>query len=516
MPTIGPNRERHVVPRWRGPQQTIELGELSSLTISRSSPLSSDVAEHFRSLRTAWRYAKDQERLSEARSIAAEVLGLALTADLPMALDEEVALLLDESAPTTPVVRRLALSFRSRRDQQEPALALRLPPTQAEPERTRELIAHLKAGVRSSPRDVLAWVELSRQYAILAQHNHAQAAMRIAQQLSPQNRYVLRSAARLHVVADDPASAHKLIARSDAVHKDPWLMASELALAAEADRPPISTRRARRLIDRGEVPPFHLSELASELATAELGAGNSRKARKLFRVALLEPHENGLAQVEWAAPQLPQLEIDVTALDIPHSFEARAREAAQRQDWEVALGEARYWLSDEQFSVSAAAFSSYVAGVVLEDFTAAEELAKLGIVSNPHSALLRNNLAFALAQQGRLAEASAELESVSGESQTNVDKVVLAATAGLIAYRSGDAAQGRDLYDHAIQRARQERLDGPAAVASFYLAREEVAVGSPHAADLVRRAIELVRHQSAPEYKVIANKLATLLDTIGS
>jgi hypothetical protein len=55
--------------------------------------------------------------------------------------------------------------------------------------------------------------------------------MMTALQLAPQNRHVLRSAARLFLHVGDPECAHDLVARNDATKNDPWLIAAEIAIA---------------------------------------------------------------------------------------------------------------------------------------------------------------------------------------------------------------------------------------------------------------------------------------------
>lgn len=512
MPSQGPRPDRHVIPRWRSPRRTARLGELNSVrAVSPSpeqpSPLLLEQLEH---LRRGWTRTRAAGHLRKASSMAVEALGFAVAAGLEADVSPEVAFLEDQQTLVTPGGQRLVARVRAHMNEQ-PTLPLRTPPGEFPEPNSRQRIAELKAAVRTAPRNALAWVELARHYAVLGQHRHALRAMRTGHALAPTNRFVLRSAARLHLVTGDPEQAHWIILSAPSVQQDPWLLASELALAAEADRTPRFVRRAKQLMARGELPAFHISELASELATLELAAGKSRKARQLFSMALADPHENGLAQAEWALPQLPQLVVNTQLLEVPNSYEARAREARQGERWEEALAEASYWLYDERFSVEAATFASYVAATTLNKFQTAERVARIGLRAHPHSALLRNNLAFALAQQGRLGDATVELAAVTLEEQDVGDRVALAATAGLIAYRSGDPIMGRPLYDQAITKARQAGHREEEALASFYLAVEELRVGSPDARILATRAIGLARRQAWPEYKALVTQLERLL-----
>lgn len=56
--------------------------------------------------------------------------------------------------------------------------------------------------------------------------------------------------------------------------------------------------------------------------------------------------------------------------------------------------------------------TSYYADTALQDHVAAESFARAGLASNPNDALLLNNLAVAVARQGRISEAAETLAKV--------------------------------------------------------------------------------------------------------
>jgi tetratricopeptide (TPR) repeat protein len=513
MPSFSPREDRHVVPRWRDPRVTAWLGELNSSSKAPTRPVDPAEQERLEDLRRSWQHARDVGEHRRAVSLALETAAFSVSHGPHLSHNDELAFLSGAPQLLSPAAERFVERLFAGRDEQH---RLWLPP--APYGSATESHAHvraLKRHVRVAPRNALAWVELARQYIILGQSAQAQRAMRVARALSADNRFVLRSAARLHLVTGDADLAHQIIATSPATPNDPWLLAAELALAGEAGRAPKFTRRARAVLARDEAPPLHLSELASELATAELGAGKDRKARKLFQTALIDPHENGLAQVEWALPHLPLLVVDRDLLDVPSSYEARAREAAQDGRWKEALAESLQWLQDEPFSLDASTFASYVAATALMDYEAAERAARIGLAASPHRALLLNNLAFALAQQGRYIDAAAALReaAVTGD---DADRAAVVATGGLVAYRTGDSALGRRLYETAIHHARTAGHRSQEALATFYLAMEELRLQSDDAVSLARRAAELARRQQAAEYKLLVQRLEAHLERFDS
>lgn len=93
----------------------------------------------------------------------------------------------------------------------------------------------------------------------------------------------------------------------------------------------------------------------------------------------------------------------------------------------------------------------------------AHTAAEAGLVANPDNTLLRNNLAFTLANEDRPAQAAAQLDLVQTGGLSPREHAVVSATRGLIAFRTGQTAEGRRLYDDAINELRREHQDDLAA-----------------------------------------------------
>ena len=89
---------------------------------------------------------------------------------------------------------------------------------------------------RINPEDAIAWVELALVQFCRGHVQHAERSIAIALHLAPNNRHVLRSAARLFFQVRDFERAHDLIRRNESTLGDPWLMAAEVALSGFAER----------------------------------------------------------------------------------------------------------------------------------------------------------------------------------------------------------------------------------------------------------------------------------------
>lgn len=333
-------------------------------------------------------------------------------------------------------------------------------------------VRNLRRSVREYPRDVLTWLDLARAQASLGSNAAAEAAVRVALGLEPNNRVVLRSAARFYMHAGEYDRAHALLATTSRRLRDPWLAASEIALAPLAQRTSQSIRVGRELVDGGSFAPLHVSELAASLGTFFLQEGNSRLARRYFEVAALSPNATSEAQLVWASRSIK---------DIQPSVHAGFSEAAMR--WNVfhghldaALDECWRWLNDEPYSSGPAANGSFFATVFDRDYLAGLAFAKTGLVANPGDPILSNNAAVALACLGSTEEATRMVASVSHRADPGL-AATIAATRGLIHFREGESIRGRREYRRALLTAVENKDRKLAFRAFMHWMHEEARVG---------------------------------------
>jgi tetratricopeptide (TPR) repeat protein len=462
------DRDRKVIPRWRKSSIAAGTGELRSLRGGAPTDHGNGGSQEVAARAQLF-------KLSPTPGLAGDLVGAALVNGLPDLAHEAAREIMRQSQPRYRLAQRVGGAI------------LGISPAMEEPLGTADLgaittrsivqIHRLRSLLSIQPRNALAWCDLSLAYTMLAQADQARHAMQNALWIAPEDRLVLRSATRMFIHSGEPDTASALLARSEGIGRDPWLMAAEISAAALADRPSVSLGRSRRLVDRDGLEPWHLSELAAALATSELEAGNRRKARKLFRQALRNPTENAVAQVEWAHEYGLGQEWE-GSIALPEAHEARARLFVERGDWESALEAALKWLLDQLFSRDAAGYASWVAASGLEDYQTAIAVARIGLAANPDDPILRNNLVFALASSDMVEEADRELELLHIDELAGTDLAVVTATRGLIAYRRGNEELGRDLYTSAISSASGPDAERIRATAALLMLREELRAGS--------------------------------------
>jgi uncharacterized protein HemY len=129
-------------------------------------------------------------------------------------------------------------------------------------------------------------------------NDKASRAIAAALQLAPSNRFVLRSAARFFLHSGGKERALALLSNAPTIRHDPWILASEIAIADSLGKSSKHSRLAREKIGM-DIAPAELTELASALGSLEAESGNHRNARRFLRQALLGANENSVAQIGW-------------------------------------------------------------------------------------------------------------------------------------------------------------------------------------------------------------------------
>ena len=438
---------------------------------------------------------------------AADLVGTALSTGREKEVSEAARFLLRNDLNVSPWARELA--EHALRTPEENEIVSH--PEALEEKTLQKRIGVLRNLLRAEPKDPISWVELSRAYAILGLGEQAKQSMIVAVQLAMNNRFVLRSASRLWIYLDDIEKAHDLIVRADRTPHDPWLLAAEIAIGSVAGRKPRFVKTARRMLTERRFLPIHISELASAVATLELSSGSVRRSRQLFELSLKSPTENSIAQAAWASRHNSIIHLKEEYLDRPNTFEARYWSFYSQGQWEKAINECKLWHFDQPFSSRPSTQGSYVAGTALEDYSLNKQFAEQGLIANPSDFTLWNNLAFALINLGNIQRGREALSRASRLQISDEDRVVLQATQGLLAFRTGDVAVGRQLYLDARSNARKMQDNRLFALASAYHAIEEVSHGISDRSSVLSAVIRILQRETDPIFRALEIRLSKMI-----
>lgn len=456
--------KRRLVPRWRTLATTLQARELGSpIKIDKSKSDDQATPPDLLTRLERWRLAPDlvtAAELVEACIVEGREREAVNAARRLVTIDRNAAPLIREQAAK--------LLERTGHGSELPDGNKPSPTPQVSPRFFLKLHLH----------DPLAWVELALAQTIRGSSPAAERSMLVALSLAPDNRHVLRSAARMFLHQGDPERALSTITRSPATRTDPWLISSEISIASVANKPSRLMKAGTLMLAQGGAYPWQITELAGAIATEEMISGNRKKSRRGFAQSMLDPTGSALAQGEWAAPQLGSELVTETRLKSSfENAEALAFHAFRLRRFDEVRDACERWHDNDPFSIRPFEFGSAAASLV-EDFETALKFAQLGLEKSPLSPTLLNAFAFASASLGKIDDAAEKVAKIKIADGDKVARHITAANRGLIAFRRGDEVSGRSHYLDAIDGFRRDGLLEFSARAKIYLAREAMRIST--------------------------------------
>ena len=357
-------------------------------------------------------------------------------------------------------------------------------------------ISKLKLRIIEYPYNPILYVEIARFYISIGQAEHAIRAIRKALFLGKNNRFVLRSAARLYLHLKDKEQAVFILRNSELTKNDPWLMASEISISSMLSKSSNNIKRGLIIVDSNNYTHASISELASSIATLEYINGSNKKSKKLFHKSLIEPNDNSLAQAEWAASKFLIDDSDLMSIhNLPKNsfYESCAISSFNRKEFNNSIRFASEWIEDMPFAKRPILFASSISTTHLKKYELSERILKIGLQANPNDVQIINNIAYACALNNDIKKADNYLSLI--RSNFSVDKtseICLLATKGLINFRKGEFQLGRELYNKAIEKTRDFR-DTPILYWTAFLnyAREELRV-NPKARERINTYLQKI------------------------
>ena len=500
-------KSRFVVPNFRRFSDTVVLGELGPARTTEPNPVRID----FRSRIAEW-------NIAHTVGLAGDIVSAALvtSATDPPTIGEAASFVIAHpdicsSSLIKAAHKVLATDESQGHTVQLPRLATFLENNNRQ--NTYHKIHTLKNAMTRFGNDPILFTELARLYLIVGNVEKAKKNIGIALYLSPNNRYVLRSAVRLYAHCDEAERGFHLLHNNPRSKHDPWLASAQLAMAGLIEKSATVVRGAGRILASDKFSPFSLTELRAGVGSVELLAGDRRRSKRLFQAALQHPNDNSLAQVEWGLSEYPLFDVDLRSYDVSRNYEALALEAYNKQQWTSVLRHCEGWLMDTPFANRPAMMASHVASVVLDDCAAAKafcQASRLACLDDPQVA---NNYAYALALDGQSSDALEVLGEVKlsavEEART---RVCLTATRGLAYFRSGRVNEGREKYATAIEEARGVNDLNFLQMAVLNYVREEIIAEQPVPAFFTDEIRGLKIEPRAVTTQILKDKVVALLD----
>lgn len=355
---------------------------------------------------------------------------------------------------------------------------------------SQDFVANARKVLTVNYRNPVLLMDTARELTAMRHDNAALRYVKAAMALAPNSRFITRSAVRYYLHTGDHELAHRILLRSPLLASDPWIQASEVAVATVRGRSSnLTKQRINQLIDT-KFAGAELSELTSAAGTVEMLSGSIKKAKTLFKHSLHRPNDNSLAQAEWAATKL-NLVVDNRALQTPLSFEANSHNAYRNFQIEKAIEFADQWAVDEPFASRPMSAKCYLLSLDGR-YEEALEAAKIAFELDSADLSPSLNYLFAKILSGNLEDAFSEILRLGKHPDLKNHATQYLANAGALAYSIGEIDQGRQLYQRAIQASRAKGEPGNEALARAFFARNAIAFNDPLSSEIIREASEII------------------------
>lgn len=364
----------------------------------------------------------------------------------------------------------------------------------------------LRAALKENPANPLALLDIAQLKLAWGDRQAADRALRTAMSLLPNNVLALRTYARYLVHIGDKERAHALIQRHPRTPRNPWLLASEIALAEVAERAPSFFGAGRRLVKDGRLPPSEITELAGALGAHEMSAGRHRLARDFFLSALQSPNDNVAAQAITDERSIGiSLETAIIRSAIEGTSEASAIAAFHRGDVLASINAADHWFGEEPFSSRPVQFLGWL-HIHQGEFDRASKIITCGLRADPDDVNLLINLSYALAASGKQTEAIAVGRRALNKDR-NASEPFFKATVGLILMQSGLFDEGDSRYREATEYFGRLRDFQRQALCLAYQAQSALMTGHPKALERLDEAMRAGTKFPSPDGALMLAKL---------
>ncbi|HDS1552677.1 tetratricopeptide repeat protein [Stenotrophomonas maltophilia] len=489
---------RRLIPRWRRMSATLEQREAGGKSGRAATPFTLD-EERFSATVDNWSVNKTSGSLGDLLTFAADP-------ELKPKVIDIVRKAIRDGFELGPVQQSFFARMAEHEDKSSPSGTLS----------NQQRVADLRSILRANPENPLALLDLAQHQVSTGNGLRAERTVKTALSLSPNSRLVLRTLARLNVHLDKSdkktekvSDALRLIGKHERTPFDPWLMATEIALSEVAGVDSKFASKGVKFLKDGKASAADLSELACAIGSLELKSGNLKRAREFFRLALLQPNDNVLAQ---AVTEQRQLGIEIASSSTQRNAVIVAQEAQTLLAWnslrvEDAQEHASLWHDEEPFSSRPLHFLTTLYAVQC-DYAKAEKFARQGLVADPNDAGLLTNLSYALANSGHYEEARATLRRLLRIAPAKYEPIALA-TYGLIAMKQGDFEAGDRFYTTAMSDFRCRRDSSLEAICFAYYARAAKDTSHPNRVGIENSAKDMYRSHPTADSALVLRRLGS-------
>lgn len=492
--------KRRLIPRWRRVSATLELREAQPLGKGKDNKIVADMESLERAI-SDWRETPTAGHLGD-------VLSYSVASDCTERIREVTAEALrrgsEATEPQTALMHSLTVGTSDEVAQTDEIGGICNP-------HVRQRVQQIRQLLRLNPANPLVLLDFAQLQIASGNARRAERSISSALALSPNNRLVLRTAARFLTHIDEAEKAHRLLARHSRTPADPWLMASEIAVAQVSGRASKFARPGMIYANQNKRAHSDISELTGALGGLELSHGNAKKARDLFRLALINPNDNVIAQ---AITERRVLALDLNQPEqrnaAQSTVEAKALLAWEGLNAGAASINGHGWHAEEPFSSRPLQFltSLYAA---TGNYAEVISLAKRGLISDSRDAALMANLGYAYGCVGELEKAESFSKRAASINPAVVGSQTVA-TLGLVAMKRGNFAAADELYQSALRSFGSSNDRVMQAICYAYYARTAFDTDHPEVEKIAKEAVEAYKRASSADAAIVLQQLKQTIE----
>jgi len=485
---------RRLIPKWRPVATTINEPEAGSHKAPPNKVIRGDEAELERAI-AQWRVERTPGFLGDVLAFSVH------RALIPKILDVGAEARKLNAVMTT--VQSSLINELNRTDGDGNLLPASALDMSIETHPFQQSIRRLRALLRSRPDNSLALLDMAQLQSAMGKSKAAERSIQTALSLAPNNRTVIRTAARYWVHTGNAELAHQMLRGHQRTPGDPWLMASEIAIADLIGAPSSFLSKGRRfLIDNKSFSNSHLTELSGAIAAEELKSGSIKKARHAQRIALLAPNDNMIAQAV-ENRQLFNIALEGAQVEsaLANSHEAQVLKAWLERKPDLAELHAKAWHGEEPFSSRPIQLLSTLY-LFQGEYKQSEQWLAAGLVADPLDRGLQINLAFLKARAGQGGQMLAILRRLRTQHPKESEGYARAIE-GLFEYAQGHFDVGDHMYGDAVRYFEQSKRLDLASYCRLFQALYALEFNHPQAQEIVKLAQSALKISSTPDSSLL-------------
>lgn len=360
-------------------------------------------------------------------------------------------------------------------------------------EEVRAIIRKLKSIVIANPRDSLTWIDLSFYYSIANDLKKAKYCAEVAKNLDPNNVFIARSYSRFLVHIGEPDKAVWFLNRRSNFKVSPLLQSALISISSTFEIGHPNIKEATSLMMNWKGEGYKVSELLASIGTIEIHNGALRKGKKYVERALSESTENVVAHAAWLHHKHGLRFNNMSS--VMNSIEGGVNELYVKKQFKKCREKLLEMHEFQPYSTGPIVDAGYLSIVALDDPQFVIDISKNRISKSHMGFGELNNLIVAKLMKKETVDIDVDLRLLSRRVQADDPSscATFKATMGMALLENQMIAEGKEMYDGALEILKKHKLNRGLCLASHFYSKQIEGISPEKSARLKRESISLAK-----------------------